>query len=307
MKNSISTLQFSNTASLAALLAALAMLPAQAAPPGDLPFGVYDPYGTFADDPDVQIEHLFLPWEDLFLDSLPAADDYAKERDRDILVTVEPWTWTRGARNTPESLITGINKGDYDGNMTSICNVLGEFDSDVTVRWAQEMEDYSGQFIWAKWDPDTYVSAFKRMMDVCKAQAPDIKTMWSPLGYDDLEDYYPGDDYVDVVGLSVFGLQAWEKQQLGGAQSAADILGPRMDRVRQFNKPIMVAELGYSGDADYIDAWENEVRTLAEDFPELTAVVYFNQTEVYPWPDGFGLPDWRVDSRTVIQSAENRP
>ena len=150
MKNSISTLQFSNTASLAALLAALAMLPAQAAPPGDLPFGVYDPYGTFADDPDVQIEHLFLPWEDLFLDSLPAADDYAKERDRDILVTVEPWTWTRGARNTPDSLISGINRGDYDGNMTSICNVLGEFDSDVTVRWAQEMEDYSGQFIWAK-------------------------------------------------------------------------------------------------------------------------------------------------------------
>jgi endoglucanase len=23
-------------------------------------------------------------------------------------------------------------------------------------------------------------------------------------------------------------------------------------------------------------------------------VIYFNQQEVYPWPDDFGLPDWRV-------------
>lgn len=298
---------FSRSASLAALMAAMATLPVHAAPPGDLPFGVYDPYGTFANDPDVQIEHLFLPWEDLFLDSLPAADDYARDRDRDILVTIEPWTWTRSARNTPEVLIRGISAGEYDGNMASICSVLGEFESDVTVRWAQEMEDFSGQFIWAKWEPETYIRAFQRMMDICKGQAPDIKMMWSPLGFADLEDYYPGDDYVDVVGLSVFGLQPWERQLLGGDQSPSDILGPRMERVRQFNKPVVVAEIGFSGDADYVAAWEETIRSLGEEFPELTAVVYFNQTEVYPWPDGFGLPDWRIDGRTIIQSAENRP
>lgn len=297
----------SRSASLAALMAAMATLPVHAAPPGDLPFGVYDPYGTFADDKDVQIEHLFLPWEDLFLASLPAADQYARDRDRDVLVTIEPWTWTRSARNSPDVLIRGISAGDYDGNMAAICDVLGNFESDVTVRWAQEMEDFSGQFIWAKWEPETYVAAYKRMMGLCKAQAPEIRMMWSPLGYDDLEEYYPGDDFVDVVGLSVFGLQDWEKQLLGREQSAADILAPRMERVRQFNKPVMVAEMGFSGDADYVDAWENSIRSLGEAFPELTAVVYFNQTEVYPWPDDFGLPDWRVGNRTIIKSAENRP
>ena len=292
---------------LAALTLAAFAPPMQAAPPGELPFGVYDPYGTFTDDADVQIEHLFLPWEDLFIDSLPTADEYARDRGREVLVTIEPWTWTRSARNSPGVLTRGISAGEYDGNMAAICNVLGGFESDVTVRWAQEMEDFSGQFIWAKWEPETYVAAYQRMMDICKTQAPDIKMMWSPLGYEDLEEYYPGDEYVDVVGLSVFGLQPWEKQILGGEQSAADILGPRMERVRQFNKPVMVAELGFSGDADYVEAWENSIRFLGEQFPELTAVVYFNQTEVYPWPDGFGLPDWRVDYRTIIQSAENRP
>ncbi len=38
-----------------------------AAPPGDLPFGVYDPDGDFSDDSKVVVEHLFLPWEDVYL------------------------------------------------------------------------------------------------------------------------------------------------------------------------------------------------------------------------------------------------
>ena len=65
---------------------------AMAAPPGETPFGVYDPGGDFTEDPDVQIEHLFLPWEDVFLPSLVDADVYALERNRAILATIEPWT-----------------------------------------------------------------------------------------------------------------------------------------------------------------------------------------------------------------------
>jgi len=26
----------------------------------------------------------------------------------------------------------------------------------------------------------------------------------------------------------------------------------------------------------------------------LAAVVYFDDKEGYPWPEGYGLPDWRV-------------
>ena len=90
-----------------------------AAPPGNLPFGVYDPYGAFSDDTDVSIEHLFLPWQDVFLPSLLEADAYASERGRAVLVTIEPWTWTRDERNRPEVLIAGIQNGDFDGNMAT--------------------------------------------------------------------------------------------------------------------------------------------------------------------------------------------
>ncbi len=269
-----------------------------AAPPGPLPFGVYDPEGTFKDDAEVSIEHLFLPWEDVFLPSLHDADAYAQERNRVLLVTIEPWTWTVSERNRPETLIAGIQSGDYDHYMRSICEVLNKVQSPVTVRWAQEMEDKSGQFIWSNWQPEVYISSYKRMVDVCRSEAPKVDYMWSPLGFENLNLYYPGDDYVDIIGLSVFGLQRWETNTLGFEQSFKDIFEPRYNRVLGYGKPIMVAELGYSGNAAYIEEWENSIRQIYPEFPELIAVSYFNQKEVYPWPNGFGIPDWRIEHRT---------
>ena len=284
---------------LALLGAASPALSAPAMPQGDKPFGVYDPEGVFSDDPEVTIEHLFLPWEDVFLPSLVDADAYALERGRSVLVTIEPWTWNRSERNTPEALMAGIQSGAYDKYMSSICAVLNLFESPVTVRWAQEMEDKSGQFIWSNWEPATYVAAYRKMVDICRANAPEVAYMWSPLGYENLGEYYPGDDYVDIVGLSVFGLQSWERDILGKEQSFADILGPRYERVAGFGKPVVVAELGYVGDADYVAKWDSEVRLDYPQFPNVVAVVYFNQVEVYPWPDGYGRPNWKFEAHVV--------
>jgi endoglucanase len=284
---------FAWTASAGLAVSLLASLPAFAAPPGDLPFGVYDPNGAFSDDDDVAIEHLFLPWQDVYLPSLLEADAYAAERGRSVLVTIEPWTWTRDERNRPEVLIAGINDGSFDENMSTICSILGGFQSAVTVRWAHEMEDFSGQFIWAGWTPETYISAYRRMVDVCRAQAPDLDFMWSPLGYEGLEEYYPGEEFVDVVGVSVFGFQPWEEEILGEERTFREVLEPRYERVVEFGHPVVVAELGFVGDEDYVARWMEDVRQDLDGFDELVAVVYFNQTEVYPWPDGFGLPDWR--------------
>jgi endoglucanase len=266
-----------------------------AAPPGELPFGVYDPNGAFSDDSDVSIEHLFLPWEDVLLQSLYDADEYAAERNRSVLATIEPWTWTRDERNSPEVLIAGIESGIYDENMSTICSIFNDFQSPVTVRWAHEMEDHSGQFIWAGWEPETYIAAYRRMVDVCRAVAPNVDFMWSPLGLEGFEEYFPGEDYVDVVGLSVFGLQPWEKEILGGERTFREILQPRYDSAVTFGLPIVVAELGFVGDQAYFDQWIDDVRQDIEGLTELIAVIYFNQTEVYPWPNGYGLPDWRFD------------
>ena len=272
---------------------------AQSAPPGEVPFGVYDPDGDFETEQGVVIEHLFLPWEDVFLETLYSADAYALERNRALLVTVEPWTWSRSERNTARYLRRGIEDGSYDGNMTAICDILATLKSPVTLRFAHEMDDLSGQFIWAGWNPEIYIRAYRRMIDVCRDSAPDINVMWSPLGREDMADYYPGDDYADLIGLSVFGLQAWDQAKFGRNRTFDEIFGPRYERAAAFGKPVVVAELGYVGKADYVDLWKNSVRQVKEDYPQLVGVVYFNFPEVYPWPEGFGTPDWRMKNQVL--------
>jgi endoglucanase len=271
----------------------------QTVPTGDIPFGVFDPNGDYSNVSDVAIEHLFLPWEDVFLPSLQEAENYTAERNRSLLVTIEPWTWTRDERNSASVLKAGIENGVYDDTMRTVCAALATVNRPMIIRWAQEMDDASGQFIWAGWEPKDYISAYRRMNDICRAAAPKAQFMWSPLGYENMAEYYPGDAYVDIVGLSVFSLEPWEQQVLHKEQTFNDIFAPRYERALQFGKPIMIAELGYAGDADHIAQWDADVRSQSARYPELEAVVYFNQQEVYPWPDGFGLPNWRRTENVI--------
>ena len=269
-----------------------------AIPPGTIPYGAFDPGGDYTDQTENVIEHLFLPWEDVSLPSLVDADVYALERNRALLITIEPWTWTVDERNTPDFLRNGILNGYYDGNMRTICRIIGDMQSPVSVRWAHEMERDDGQFIWAGWDPADYITSFKRMIDICRAEAPEINVVWSPAGDDGMDVYYPGDDYVDLVGLSIFGYEPWETDILGAPRIYQDILDETYARASIYGKPVIVAELGYSGSTAYVADWENSVRQPQPEMPQLSGVVYFNQEEVHPWPNGYGYPDWRLSERT---------
>lgn len=262
--------------------------------PESVTFGAYDPHGDFTSDPNSKIEHLFLPWEDVDLSSLSVADEYAQQRGRKLFITVEPWSWAEDWRLSPEELLSGILSGKYDANMASVCATAAALKSDVTIRWAQEMDETDNQFTWAHWAPSQYVAAYRRMVTVCREHNKTAKYMWSPKGEPELTAFYPGDDVVDIVGLSVFGLQQYDKDHFGKDQTFAEALAPKYQLVKGFGKPIVVAELGYEGDSTYVSDWaENAAKKYAE-FPDLTAVVYFNDKEVYPWPRPYGLPNWRV-------------
>jgi beta-mannanase len=261
-----------------------------------LPGGAYDPNGDFSNDPNPKIEHLFLPWEDVDLSTLSAADEYARKRGRSLLITVEPWSWARDWRVTPDDLLSGILAGHYDSNMAAICSAAAKLDRPVTIRWAQEMDEKNGQFTWAYWKPDSYVKAYRHAVEICRQTLPAAKYMWSPMGKEGLEAYYPGDQFVDVIGLSVFGYQPFDQRKLGRDSTFVEATKPGYDRVKRFRKPIVIAELGYQGTEAYVHAWAEEANKPHAEFPDLTAVVYFNDREVYPWPDGLGRPDWRVAS-----------
>jgi endoglucanase len=262
-------------------------------------FGAYDPHGDFSTQGDLATEGLFLPWEDVDLETLRVADNYAMQRNRKLLISIEPWSWNEDWRLTSDQLRVKVLAGEYDANIKAISAVVKELKSPVIIRWGQEMEDKSGRFSWSNWPADDYIKAYKKVADQFRKDRPDVQIMWSPKGLEGLEAYYPGDDYVDLVGLSVFGLQPYDQKAYGMEKTFKEALKPGYDRVAQFDKPIWVAELGYEGDAKYMKPWIETVTAKDEMFPDLKEVVYFNDRDVIAWPFGLGRPNWRVKRDTT--------
>jgi endoglucanase len=268
--------------------------------PNATKFGAYDPYGDFSTQSGVETEALFLPWEDVDLATLSVADEYALQRKRKLLITIEPWSWNEDRRLSANDLRRRVLAGSYDANIKAISDVVKTLKSPVIIRWGQEMEDRSGRFSWADWPPQDYIKAYRKVADQFRKDRPTVQIMWSPKGQEDLEKYYPGDDYVDVIGLSVFGLQDYDMREYGAPRTFTEALKPGYERVAPFRKPIWVAELGYEGDANYMQPWIQAATAKNDQFPDLKEVIYFNDRDVIGWPFGLGRPNWRVTTGSGV-------
>lgn len=276
-----------------------AIAPAGKASP-KIKLGAFDPSGAFK-SADLQIEHLFMPWEGVDLKSLDAADGYARKRGRELLVTVEPWSWDPAQPLAAGELETGIRTGQYDRRIATLCSKLGALKSPTTVRWGHEMDLKNSRYPWADWKPDDYVAAYRRFVDVCRASAPNLSFMWAPRGEHDLVDYYPGDAWVDTIGLSIFGLQAYDNAVFGGERDFAALLAPSYDVAAALKKPIVVSEFGCSGDARYVVRCMDLSAGSLGKFPLLSGIVYFNETEPGEWPAVYGKPDWRMSAGSAAR------
>ena len=258
--------------------------------------GLFDPSRAFSGDSRVSIEHLFVEWQ-AEAARLRAAVRQAERLNRQLMLTIEPWPWWRWQRDRQDSdqqvLLSDIKDGRYDFEINEVCGQIGAVDGAVLVRWGHEMED--GRYPWANAEPSDYVEAFRYFVSNCRLLAPNTLFVWSPKGHRGLNQYYPGDDYVDFIGLSLYAAQKTERAYYGEARSAVDALSERYTRISQYKKLVIVAELGVSGDDSYIKTWFAELSDqLAVRFPLVRAMVYFNAPEPHRLPEPFGAPDWRV-------------
>jgi beta-mannanase len=260
-------------------------------------FGVYDPSGDYATDGRVAIQHVFVPWMDSNPANLELEARRAKALGRQFMITLEPWSWQRGV--TPHELRSDMFSGAKDATIDEYCRVIGGLDLPTFVRWGHEMENDVGRYPWAGWRPQDYIRAYRHFVERCRRHAPNARYVWSPLGHPWLRNFYPGSAYVDVIGLSVYGFQEYDQIAFGRSRSFLDVYRERVHWVSDYGLPIMIAELGYNGDAVFAQQWAQQALAETRGLPRPIAVVYFNAVEVAPWPKGLGLPDWRVNHNIV--------
>lgn len=264
--------------------------------------GIYDPRHQFATNPSFQIEHVFIPWQAFDKAALRETIAAAGRMRRDLMVTVEPYTLAPDWRTGSPQLFADISQGKFDEEIDNVCRELSAVKGTLYLRWGHEMEEPSRRYPWARKDADGYVAAYRYFVTRCRTQLPDAKFVWSPKGSKGIAAYFPGKAYVDAVGIALWGLQAYDKDVYGRAMSYREALRERYDAVAVYGMPVIVAEVGAAGSNAYRRSWFSQIfapESYRDDFPQIAAVVYFNDKEPYYWPGGYGSPDWRLDSGDV--------
>lgn len=127
-----------------------------------------------------------------------------------LLITLEPWDPTVPTENRYS--LRDIAAGAHDTYLRAQAGRLRELGQPVALRFAHEMNG-----TWYPWGagvhgntPADYVAAYRHVHDLVEAEGvTDVRWVWSPATVDspaiqDVAAYYPGDDYVDWAGLSVY-------------------------------------------------------------------------------------------------------
>ncbi|KPV57141.1 hypothetical protein QJ48_23900 [Paenibacillus sp. A3] len=180
-------------------------------------------------------------------------------------------------------------------------NGLDAVTDDVVRQWAKEAKAagipiflrYASEMNgdWVVWhgDPQKYIDKFKMVHDIMAEEAPNVAMVWSPgdVPMYSMDAYYPGDDYVDWVGVSMYSepYQNGDPQQ-GNMQATSPV--ERLDHLYKTyadRKPLMISETAVSHYANlpqesFTDYGLLNLQRLYEvmpfKYPRLKSITYFN-------------------------------
>jgi len=184
------------------------------------------------------IQHSFVSWEDNYYFGYVLAKTL--QNNNVPLITVKPETNASGFK-----LLTDITNGVYDQRIDKLVNLTSKSKNPVYIRFAHEMELHS-LYPWGAQPPKVYIDAYKHFVDRFRLNANSkAKFVWSPAGNEGAIAYYPGDDYVDVIGTTVLHDAYW----YGSYRISFNELIYKRLWLKQIGKPVWITELG-AGSSD---------------------------------------------------------
>ena len=216
-------------------------------------------------------------------------------------ITWEPWDVMVGLRRRqPQYSLASIIAGRHDAYIRSWARALRAYRKPVLLRFAQEM---NGD--WYPWSaraegnrPRQFIAAWRHVHDVfASAHATNVLWVWTPVARFGLSldtSSYPGDAYVNIVGLSGFNggtalpWTGWRSfsSLFDGSLAALHRLAP--------HKPVQISEVSTVAAGGSKAAWITGMfRDLAK-HPQVRSLVWFNVAK---------QADWRITSSSRAAAA----
>jgi hypothetical protein len=287
------------TASEAPRSAAIALgyfIPGAASDPGKI-----DEFGTMVGT-SPRVVMWYQRWSDAWSDFSPRTADAIRARGAMPMISWEP---TAGPVQDATWSLRRITDGSHDGYIRRWVKAVAAWGHELYVRPMYEMNGW-----WASWcayangnSPKDFIAAWRHIVDLAReAGATNIRWVWAPNVDNDglgvpFDQLYPGDDYVDWVGLDGFNRgTSWSSTHW---QNMVEIFGASITHVREITqKPLMIAETGSSEVGGDKAAWiRKSLARIPQDLPDVRAVIWFSKNET-----SLGI-DWRVNSSAASLQA----
>jgi hypothetical protein len=216
--------------------------------------------------------------------------------------TWEPWNTALGPADPAQIHLADIIGGAWDAYITARAREFAAVRQPILVRWGHE---FNGN--WYPWgiannntDPSLYVRAYRHVHDLARAAgAHNVQWVWafnngsSPdESYNDPAAAYPGDAYVDWVGIDGYNWgfgPSWDPAgdhwtsfdaTFATAYAKARAVAP--------DRPVMLGEFASTEDggdkAQWLEQMDAALRAGA--YPDLRLLTYFDVLKEEPWSAG---------------------
>ncbi|WP_245597534.1 glycoside hydrolase family 26 protein [Meiothermus cerbereus] len=189
--------------------------------------------------------------------------------------------------------LEAILRGDFDSDLKAWGQAAKAFGTPVLVEWGTEV---NGQwFSWnGRWNggptlgPQRFRDTYRHIVQTIKSVGADNLTwVWHVDAYDDpeaewnrLENYYPGHDVVDWIGVSVYGAQEPAENNTQTFADGMNSVMPRLARLAP-DKPVVVAEFAVTAGNPRVNAvqWAEAALSgiLSNQWPQLRGFAWWNE------------------------------
>ncbi len=206
----------------------------------------------------------------------------------------------------------GLDEVKDDTYLREFAKKAREAGVPIFLRFASEMNGtwaaYSG-------DPQKYIEKWRLVHDVMEEEAPNVIMVWTVFTFPQatIKEYYPGDEYVDWVGINIYNVvyhnnnknfSAWHEDPL-------ELLDYVYDNYSH-KKPIQISEFGATHytttDGKYyedfaIDKISRMYNGLKTKYPRVKSIFYFNVNNLINAPKGRRINNYALtDNENILKT-----
>lgn len=205
-------------------------------------------------------------------------------RGKTLVIFWEAMDYNDGSAEQPAFSYKAILRGDWDTYFETFANQAKEYGNPVILIPFEEMNG-----AWYPWSgftngntPEEHIAAYRYVHGFFR-DTPNVLFGWAVNDDSDpdtaenaIEKYYPGNAYVDIVGINGFNFDdPWE--------SFDEIFGPALGTLRAYGKPVFIFSMACA-DGPQKAAWIRDALTVQIPLhPEIAGWMWFNENKERDW------------------------